>query len=99
MHGFAFAKPLVKEAPQCRTQNRIRRPVQTECYPLKIFEAMECGRQFSGDFLVHRLGLVDFRGIYSTLTSVISLKFSTRCLMFGNWNAISSRFLEVGSVT
>jgi len=62
VHGFAFAKPLVEEAPQCRTQNRISRPVQTECYPLKIFEVMECGRQFPGDFLVHRLGLVDFWG-------------------------------------
>ena len=60
VHGFVFAKPLVEEAPQCRTQNRISWPVETECYPLKIFEAMKCGRQFSGDFLVHILGLVDF---------------------------------------
>jgi len=62
VHGFAFAKPLVEEAPQFRTQSRISRPVQTECYPLKIFEALECGRQFSGDFLIHRLGLMDLGG-------------------------------------
>ena len=99
LHSFAFAKPLVEETSQCWSQDRISRPVHAECYSLEIFEVMERRRQFSGYFLLHRLGLMVLRGIDSTLTSVISLKFSMRCLIFGNWNAISSKFLEVGSVT
>ena len=56
VHGFAFAKPLVEEASQCRSQNRISRPVHAECYSLKVFETMKRRRQFFGYFLGHRLG-------------------------------------------